>query len=83
MSDLDRGRIERYFLRSLVEDRDAVVVLDGVDELPEGYLIRSHDLRGPLPEVLIPRLEGLKLRERVELEARLFYAVMIHRFPWT
>lgn len=45
--------IERTFLQTLVDDLGEVVILDGIDELEDGYRIRSHDLRGPLPEIFI------------------------------
>ena len=66
---IDRAIIEKAFLTTLIEDLGAVVILDGVDELAAGYRIRGHDLRGELPEILIPKLESLELKERVEIEA--------------
>ena len=66
------GIIGKAFLQVLVEDLGAVVILDGIDELPEGYRVRSHDLRGSLPEILIA--PGPELRERVSLEACKLYA---------
>ena len=60
-----------------MEDLGVVVILDGVDELPDGSRIRSHNLRDRLPNTLIPRLDGLELRERVALEACRMYAVAL------
>jgi len=81
-AEIDTAVIGKAFLQTLVEDLGAVVILDGVDELPEGYRIRSHDLRGELPVVLIKRestkvqdFGTLDLRERVTIEACKLYAV--------
>jgi hypothetical protein len=30
-----------------------IVVLDGIDILPDGFRIRCHDLRGQLPEIVM------------------------------
>jgi hypothetical protein len=32
-------------------DLHRILILDGIDILPDGFRIRSHDLHGPLPEL--------------------------------
>ncbi len=46
--------IEKTFTDAVM-DLKKVVVLDGIDILPDdsGFRIRSHDLHGPLPEIVI------------------------------
>ena len=46
--------IERTFT-DCVMDLKEVIVLDGIDILPDstGFRVRSHDLHGPLPEIVI------------------------------
>jgi hypothetical protein len=46
--------IERTFT-DCVMDLKEVIVLDGIDILPDstGFRIRCHDLHGPLPEIVI------------------------------
>ncbi len=45
------GTIEKVFT-DCVMDLKKVVVLDGIDILPDGFRVRRHDLHGPLPERL-------------------------------
>ncbi len=47
-----RPHIEKVFT-DCVLDLKEVVVLDGIDILSDGFRIRSHDLHGPLPEIVI------------------------------
>lgn len=47
------------------------IILDGIDELPEGcgYRIRSHDLYGPLPEIEIEyKGDREQILDRISLE---------------
>ena len=46
--------VEKAFVQVAI-DLHAIIVLDGVDQLksPPGYRIRSHDLHGPLPDVVV------------------------------
>ncbi len=52
---LNRREVERQFALSAVDLKE-IVTLDGIDVLPdESWLrIRSHDLYGPLPEIIFP-----------------------------
>ena len=36
------------------------IILDGVDRLPEGYRIRSHDSYGPLPDIEIESTHNIE-----------------------
>jgi hypothetical protein len=36
------------------------IILDGVDKLPEGYRIRSHDSYGPLPDIEIESTHNIE-----------------------
>jgi len=46
--------VEKTFL-DCVMDLKEVIILDGIDILPDssGFRVRSHDLYGPLPEVVV------------------------------
>jgi|WetSurMetagenome_2_1015567.scaffolds.fasta_scaffold1195900_1 hypothetical protein len=46
------GTIERVFT-DCVMDLKQILVLDGIDILPDGFRIRCHDLHGQLPEISI------------------------------
>jgi hypothetical protein len=44
------------------------ITLDGVDRLPEGYRIRSHDSYSPLPNIEIESIHNLdQITERISL----------------
>ena len=46
--------MEKTFTDSLM-DLQEVIVLDGIDILPDstGFRVRSHDLHGPLPQIVV------------------------------
>jgi hypothetical protein len=45
--------VEKAFVQVAI-DLHAIIVLDGIDSLPSGgFRIRSHDLSGPLPDVIV------------------------------
>ena len=46
--------IEKTFTDCIM-DLSEVIVLDGIDILPDetGFRVRSHDLHGPLPEIVV------------------------------
>ncbi len=46
------GTIEKVFTDCIMDLKE-VVVLDGIDILPDGFRVRSHDLHGPLLEIVI------------------------------
>ena len=48
---LDPQQIEKVF-NDCVYDLGRILFLEGIDMLPSGFRIRSHDLHGPLPESL-------------------------------
>ncbi len=52
--NLNRREFERQFALPAVELKE-VIALDGIEVLPEesSLRIRSHDLHGPLPEIII------------------------------
>jgi hypothetical protein len=44
------------------------IILDGVDKLPEGYRIRSHDSYGPLPDIEIDSTHNIEqVLDRISL----------------
>lgn len=51
---LHPATIERTFTNCIVDLKE-VIILDGIDILPDqsGFRIRSHDLHGPLPEIVV------------------------------
>jgi len=46
--------IEKTFTNRVMDLKE-VIVLDGIDILPDssGFRVRSHDLHGPLPEIVV------------------------------
>jgi hypothetical protein len=46
------GIIERVFTECML-DLGHILVIDWIDMFPDGFRLRSHDLHGPLPEVVI------------------------------
>jgi hypothetical protein len=46
------AEIERTFVQTAL-DLHRILVLDGIDILPDGFRVRSHDLYGQLPEIAI------------------------------
>lgn len=46
--------VEKTFVQVAIDLKE-ILVLDGIDILPDlpGFRIRSHDLYGPLPDILI------------------------------
>ena len=49
---LSEAEIEALFI-GITTALCVATILDGVDRLPEGYRIRSHDSYGPLPDIEI------------------------------
>src|SRR5438552_14838760 len=51
---LSSSEIEKEFLLAAIHLKQ-IVVLDGIERVgePPGFRIRSHDLHGPLPEVVV------------------------------
>jgi hypothetical protein len=45
-------QIEKVF-NECVEDLNRILVFDGVDILADGFRVRSHDLYGQLPEIVM------------------------------
>ena len=60
-----------------------MLVLDGIDRLPNapGFHIRSHDLSGPLPDILIKDTgDRYSILDRIENEtARLIAVVRVRQ----
>jgi hypothetical protein len=50
INKLKPRQIERVFTDCAM-DLKRILVLDGIDMLPDGFRIRGHDLYGPLPEL--------------------------------
>ena len=48
------AEVEKAFVQVAIDVHE-IIVLDGIGELedPPGFRIRSHDLYGPLPDVLV------------------------------
>jgi hypothetical protein len=49
---LSEAEVEALFV-GVTNALCVTIILDGVDRLPEGYLIRSHDFYGALPDIEI------------------------------
>jgi hypothetical protein len=51
---LHPATIEKTFIAAVMDLKE-VIVFDGIDILPDnsGFRIRSHDLHGPLPEIVV------------------------------
>ena len=69
--------IVKAFSQAVV-DLHCVIVIDGIDLVPSGngYRIRSHDLHGPLPELIICEAETrMEVLDRVQNRACWLYAI--------
>lgn len=63
--------IEKAFVQAIIDLKE-IVVLDGIDQLTDspGFLIRTHDLYGPLPDILIKETgDRYPVLERIQNEA--------------
>lgn len=58
------GTIEKTFTDCVMDVKE-VVVLDGIEILASdhGYRLRSHDMHGPLPEIVV-RSSGDSFRDK-------------------
>jgi hypothetical protein len=61
--------IEKVFT-DCVMDLHRIVVLDGIDMLPDGFRFRSHDLHGQLPEIVMKNSgDTFRDKDRLAIEA--------------
>jgi len=56
---LSEAQIKALFVR-VTTALCVTIILDGVDRLPEGYRIRSHDSYGPLPDIEIDSTHNIE-----------------------
>ncbi len=62
---LNPRQIEKVFTDCAM-DLKRILVLDGIDMLPDGFRVRSHDLYGPLLEIVV-RNSGDTLQDKEKL----------------
>ena len=75
--------VEKAFVQVAI-DLHAIIVLDGIDQLksPSGFRIRSHDLHGPLPDIVVTIPEtAIACFEQIEREVAKIYAIARNREP--
>src|SRR5438876_11442044 len=78
---LSASEIEKEFLLAAVHLKQ-IVVLDEIERVaePPGFRIRSHDLHGPLPEIVVSdKGDRLAILDDVSREAAKLNAVARHR----
>jgi hypothetical protein len=60
-----------------LRDIGMVIVLDGIDILPDGFQVRSHDLHGQLPEIVIGNSgDTFRDKDRLAIEACKLIAIV-------
>jgi hypothetical protein len=75
---LRTSEIEKVFVHAPIDLKE-ILVLDGIDQLsdPPGFRIRSHDLYGPLPDVLIHDTgDRYPVLDRIQNEAAKLIAIV-------
>ena len=77
---LSEAEVEALFVQVTTALR-VTIILDGVDKLPEGYRIRSHDSFGSLPDIEIDSTHNMEqVLDRISLStARLGATVWFRR----
>jgi hypothetical protein len=77
---LSAAEVEDLFV-SVTTALCLTITIDGVDRLPEGFQIRSHDFYSPLPDIEIESTHNIdKLLDRISLSvARLGATVRFRR----
>ena len=66
---LSEAEVEALFVQVITALR-VTIILDGVDKLPEGYRIRSHDSFGSLPDIEIDSTHNMEqVLDRICLSA--------------
>ena len=65
---LSPRQIEKVFT-DCVYDLDRILVVDGIDILPDGFRVRSHDLYGQLPAIVMQN-SGDTFQEKKGLETK-------------
>jgi hypothetical protein len=61
--------IDRVFT-DCVMDLGRILILDGIDILPDGFRIRCHDLHGQLPEIVMKNSGDMfRDKDRLAIEA--------------
>jgi len=69
-------KIEKTF-NQVISDLHRILVLDGIDQLGTGFRIRSHDLYGPMPKILIEDTEDrYPVLDAIEREAEKLCAMV-------
>jgi hypothetical protein len=69
-------QIEKVFT-DCVMDLKQILVLDGIDILPDGFRVHSHDLHGQLPEILMKNSgDTLQDKDRLGHEACKLIAIV-------
>jgi hypothetical protein len=78
MDRLRTPEIEKAFFQFAIDVKE-ILVLDGIDPLsnPSGFRIRSHDLYGVLPEILIQNTgDRVSTIDRIQNEAAKLTAII-------
>src|SRR5436309_909954 len=78
---ISASTIEKEFLLAAIHLKQ-IVVLDGIERVaePPGCRIRSHDLHGPLPEIVVRDMgDRTEILDEVSREAAKLNAVARHR----
>ena len=78
---LSASEIEKEFLLATIHIKQ-IVVLDGIErvEEPPGFRIRSHDLYGPLPDVVVSDTgDRTAILDEVSRESAKLNAIARHR----
>src|SRR5262245_63414908 len=73
--------VEKAFVQVAI-DLHVIIVLDGIDQLesPRGFRIRSHDLHGPLPDIVVyDNGDRYRLLDQIGREAAKLYAISRNR----
>lgn len=64
---LSKAEVEALFVQ-VTTALCVTIILDGIDRLPEGYRIRSHDSYSPLPDIEIESTHNLEqVTDRISL----------------
>jgi len=76
LAETSSPEIERTF-DLVVTDLHKILIFDGIDHLEAGFRIRSHDLYGPLPEILIADTgDRLSVLDQIQCETAKLCAIV-------
>jgi hypothetical protein len=78
---LHPAEVEKALVQTVI-DLHAIIVIDGIDKLesPPGFRIGSHDLHGPLPDVIVYDSGArYRLLEQIGRETAKIYPILQNR----